>query len=431
MSGPRIVAEPGLEGLILRVRRVEGAPVVGIRAWIPGGARVEEIPGQALVTGRSLTEGTARRDWRAIADDSEALGVAAASAASFEVHGVAVDVRSAHWREGLEWAVELLTGPSFPEDRCRWVARQAASELDSLRDQPEVRTAWAFLEHLYAPHPRSRPVHGSLESLGRVGGAECRAFHEAALAAALPAEPGSPGVTMAVAGELDEEAVRAHLRDLVGSAAVLRPGAAPAPDRPTAPPAPVGLPEGRRVLALPPGDQAHLYAGCLTVGRDHPDRHALAVLGVVLGSGAGLTGRLPDRVREREGLAYAVQVNPLAGAGLDPGRLLIYVGTSPDTVERAERAVVEEMRRLVEEGVGGEEVERARSYLLGRDPFRRETARQWADLMGEAVLYGVPEDDPDWWRERVEAVGPEEVTAAARRHLDPERLKVTVGLPGG
>lgn len=429
MSGARTLTEPGLEGLTLRVRRVEGAPVVGVRAWIPGGARIEEIPGQALVTGRSLTEGTARRDWRAIADDSEALGVAAASAGSFEVHGVAVDVRSAHWREGLEWSLELLTEPSFPEDRCRWVARQAASELDSLRDQPEVRAAWAFLEHLYAPHPRSRPVHGSPESLGRVGGAQCRAFHEAALAAALRAEPGSPGVTMTVAGELDEEAVRRHLRDLVAPADWLRSGAEPLPNRAPEPPAPIGLPERRRVLPLPPGDQAHLYAGCLTVGRDHPDRHALAVLGVVLGAGAGLTGRLPERVREREGLAYAVQVSSLAGAGLDPGRLLIYVGTSPDTVERAERAVVEELQRLVDEGVGEEEVEQARSYLLGRDPFRRETARQWADLMGEAVLYGVPEDDPAWWRERIERVGPEEVTATARRHLDPAGLKVTVGLP--
>ena len=92
-------------------------------------------------------------------------------------------------------------------------------------------------------------------------------------------------------------------------------------------------------MALPPGDQAHLYAGCLTVPRAHPDRHALDLLGVVLGSGAGLTGRLPERVREREGLAYSVQVQTLAGAGLDRGRLVVYVGTSPATLEQAERSV--------------------------------------------------------------------------------------------
>jgi len=428
------VAVGSMPKVTIRVRRVPGAPVVGVRAWVSGGARVEEHPGQALVTGRSLSEGTVHRDWREIADASEALGAAIASSASFEAHGASVDVRSAHWREGLEWAVELLTEPSFPEERCRWMARQAASELDSLRDQPEARAGLAFLEQLYAPHPRSRPLQGSAESLERLGAAECRAFHDRALAAG--------GLTITVAGdfgreggldggrEVDEERVEAYLGELltrvpVRSAWSAGAGSAPVP----APAEPLGLPESHRRVDLPPGDQAHLYAGCLTVHRAHPDRHALEVLGIVLGAGAGLTGRLPERVREREGLAYSVQVHALAGAGLDRGRLVVYVGTSPGTVAQAERAVTEELRRVVEEGVGADEVGEARSYLLGRDPFRRETARQWADLLSEALLYGVPEDDPAWSREELEAVGVDEVVAAARRHIDLARLKVTVGVP--
>lgn len=406
----------------VRVRRVPGAPVVGIRAWVPGGARIESHPGQALVTGRSLSEGTARRDWREISDASEALGASISSSASYEAHGAAVDVRSAHWREGLAWAVELLTEPDFPEERCRWMARQAASELESLLDQPEARTGFAFLEQLYGSHPRGRPLHGAPESLARLGAAECRSFHRNTLA--------HGGLTITVAGDFgaegDEKLVRAYVGELLSAALPQL----PAPIGPVSPPPdPAGLPESHRRVDLPPGDQAHLYAGCLTVPRAHPDRHALEVLGIVLGAGAGLTGRMPERVREREGLAYSVQVQTLAGASLDRGRLVVYVGTSPATVEQAERAVTEELRRLVEEGVGAEEVADARSYLLGRDPFRRETARQWADLQGEAVLYGVPEDDPEWRREGLAAVGVEEVEAAARRHIDPERLKITVGVP--
>ena len=411
------VAERRPARLTLRVRRVPGPGIVSVRGWLPGGARVEGVPGQALVAGRALSEGTRRRDWRQIADDSEALGMSVGSSASFEAHGVAVDARAAHWGEALDWVAELLGEPSFPEDRCRWVARQAAAELESLADQPEVRTAWAFLEQLYAPHPRSRPLQGSAESLAGLGAPDCALFHGEALRRG--------GLTLAVTGDLDEEAVRRYLEGL----AVPR-GADPEP-RGEAPevPEPRGLPERRREVPLPPGDQAHLYAGCLTVPKAHPDRHALEVLGVVLGAGAGLTGRLPERVREREGLAYSVQVQPLGGAGLDPGRLVVYVGTSPDTVGQAEAAVAEELRRVVEEGVKAEEVERARAYLLGRDPFRRETARQWAELLGEAVLYGVPEDDPEWVRAELEAVDAEAVTAAARRHVDVEGLKVTVGVP--
>jgi len=425
-GGPVVERPSGARSARLRVRRVAGPPVVAIRAWVPGGGRVEPAPGVALVTGRSLSEGTAHQDWRQIADRTEALGAAVASSASFEAHGATIDVRAVHWREGLDWAVELMTEPSFPEDRCRWMARQAASELDSLGDQPEVRTAWAFLEQLFAPHPRSRPIQGTAESLARIDASSCHRFHDDALTRG--------GLTVTVAGDLDEAAVHDYLAErLAPQRLVTTPGdaAGPVASGFAEPPEPRGLPERHRRVVLPPGDQAHLFAGCLTVRRDHPDRHALELLGVILGAGAGLSGRLPERVREREGLAYSVQVQTLVGAGLDPGRFLVYVGTGPDTVEQAERAVREELARLVEDGATVDELTEARSYLLGREPFRRETARQWADLMGEATLYGVPDDDPAWRRECLEAVDEAELAAVARRHLAPERLAVTVGLPDG
>ena len=399
----------------LSVRRVEGPGLVAVRAWVPGGGRTEAVPGQALVTGRTLSEGTRRRDWRRIADEAEALGASVSSSASFEALGVTIDARAAHWEPALEWAAELLGEPVFPEDRCRWISRQTAAELESLADEPDVRTAWAFLEQLYSPHPRGRPLQGSAESLASLGPADCRAFHRRSVAG---------GVCLSVAGAVEEAHVAERARELFAFVGEAEPAAEAPPV-----PEPIGLPEPRRRVDLPPGDQSHLYAGCLTVPRAHEDRHALELLGVILGAGAGLTGRLPERVREREGLAYSVQVQTLAGAGLDPGRLVVYVGTAPATVEPAERAVAEELSRVVEEGVSAREVEEARGYLLGREPFRRETARQWAELLSEATLYGTPEDDPDWRRERLEAAGREAVTEAARRHLRPEALRVTVGMP--
>lgn len=400
----------------LRFRRLPGARAVAVRAWLPAGGRTETLPGLALLTGRALVEGTRRRDWRRIADEAEALGMALTSSASFEAQGVAADARVEHWGEALDTALEVVLEPSFPEERCRWLARQTAAELESLADLPEVRTGWAFLEHLYGSgHPLGRPLQGTPEGLASITSASCGAFHGRAL---------DHGAIVTVAGDLDEEAVGRRLEELVGGVGE---DGRPSPADPLASPEPV--PERRREVVLPPGDQAHLFAGSLTVPRAHPDRHALELLGVVLGAGAGLTGRMPERLREREGLAYSVQVQTLGGAGLDAGRLIVYVGTSPRTVERAEAAVAEELARLAEEGVSPDELASARSYLLGRDPFRRETARQWAELLGEAALYGVPEDDPEWRRRELEALDAEAVTAAARRHLHPEELRITVGLP--
>src|SRR5262245_31293584 len=229
---------------LVRLRRREGAPVVAVRLWLQAGGRLEPIPGQALVTGRMLTEGTRRRDWRRIAEEAEARGMILQSSGNFESIGVAIDALAQDWELALEWAAELLLESAFPEDRCAWIARQAAAELESLADQPEMKTAWGFLAQLYAPHPRSRPLHGSRESLLGLTPADCAAFLSRARAHRLIA---------AVTGVLEEDAVSERLQQLLGEAGT---DAAPFPEPPT--------PEGaarRSVVATEAEDQAHLYAG--------------------------------------------------------------------------------------------------------------------------------------------------------------------------
>lgn len=396
----------------VRVRRVEGSPVVAVRLSIQAGAREETLPGQSLVTGRMLAEGTSRRDWRRIAEESEAKGMALESTGNFESIGVSVDALAQDWELALEWAAEILLDPKFPADRCAWTAKQAAAELESLADQPDVKTAWGFLDQLYSPHPRCRPVHGSVESLLALTPEDCAAFHRRAQA---------HGILASVTGVVDEDAVRDRLTKLLG--------AAPSDvERFPEPQAPVGL-GPRHIIPLEDSDQAHLYIGHLTVDRRHPDYAALELLAVILGSGAGLTGRIPARIREREGLAYTTYAQTASGSGLDAGRLVMYVGTSPTTVEQAERGVIEEVTRLVADGIEDAELEEARAYLLGREPFRRETARQWAEILIEAEEYGLPLDDFEHRKAELEALDRPTVEAAARRHVHPEALRVTVGMP--
>ena len=403
---------------VVRVRRVEGAPVVAIRLSLRAGGREEPLPGQALITGRMLTEGTGGssgtggRDWRRIAEQAESKGMILQSNGTFEDISLSIDALAADWELALEWAVELLFDSAFPEDRCAWLARQAAAELESLTDQPEVKTAWGFLGQLYAPHPRCRPLHGSEKNLLALTPDDCKEFHRRAQA---------HGILAAVAGVVDEDRVQERFLSLLGRR---QNGADPYPG----PPAPKGL--GPRVhVETDAEDQAHLYVGHLSVPRRHPDYAALELLAVVLGSGAGLTGRIPARIREREGLAYTAYAQTVAGSGLDPGRLLAYVGTSPATVEKAERGVIEEITRLAEDGLEDAELEEARAYLLGREPFRRETARQWADLLMEAEEYGIPVDDFEHRKAELEALDRPTVEAAARRHIHPADLRVTLGLP--
>jgi len=399
--------------LDLRVRRVPGVAVVAVRAWLRGGARAEPRPGISWATGRMLVEGTATRDWRALATAAEDIGATLHGFGGYEAHGLAVDALAADWEQALAWAAEMLLESAFPADRLAWVRRQGETELESDWDQPEVRTSWAFMEQLYAPNPRARPVQGSRASLAALDPEACRAFHFESLAR---------GTILAVTGEIDEERVRGRIEELL--APLLDGGAALAD-----PPPPVGMVEPRREVESGAVDQAHLYMGHLTVPRLHPDHAALEVLGVILGAGAGLTGRIPERLREREGLAYTAQAATIAGASSEPGRFVVYAATSPKTVEKAEKSAREEIDRLLADGVTEEEFGEARTYLLGREPFRRETARQWADILPESAYWGLPLDDSAWCERELLVLDREKVEAAARRHVRPADLKVTVGLP--
>ena len=87
------------------------------------------------------------------------------------------------------------------------------------------------------------------------------------------------------------------------------------------------------------------------------------------------------------------------------------------------------IRRRILGAFEAAELEESRAYLLGREPFRRETARQWADLLIEAEEYGIPLDDFEHRKAELIALDRATVEAAARRHIHPGELRVTVGLP--
>lgn len=400
-------------GLVVRVRRVASAPTVAVRLLLRGGARNEPRPGLAWMAGRMLSEGTNRRTWDQLAEAVEARGASFATFGGQESLGVAVDALAEDWQDALDWAFDAIHEPVFPADRLELVRLQGTSELRSQLDQPEVRAAWAFRAQLYGPeHPRGRPLQGDEVSLAAIDPATASAYHGGCKVG---------GLLVVVAGDCDVDVVAARVRELgsqfeQASAAVW--GAVPSP-----------VPGASRVeVALPGAEQATLLLGHLTVARNHPDRRALELASVVLGAGAGLSGRIPQRIREDEGLAYVAQATLIAGAGLDPGRAQVLVGTDAEQLEQAEAAAREELERFVDAGPTDGEVEEARAYLLGHDVLRRETARQLASIEADGAFYGEPTNH-EHVRNELLALDREAVWDAVRRHLRPAQLMVTWGVP--
>ena len=116
-------------------------------------------------------------------------------------------------------------------------------------------------------------------------------------------------------------------------------------------------------------DQANVCLGVPSYPVDHPDRYALQLLGTVLGT--GMSSRLFLEVRERRGLAYYVYA--FNASFTDAGTLFSQAGVDLQRAEEAVEVIATEFRKLADETVPAEELEKARALAKGRFVLQTES----------------------------------------------------------
>jgi predicted Zn-dependent peptidase len=116
-------------------------------------------------------------------------------------------------------------------------------------------------------------------------------------------------------------------------------------------------------------DQAQICIGVPSYPLEHPDRYALQLLATVLGT--GMSSRLFLEVRERRGLAYYVY--GLNHSYTDTGSLFAQAGVDLARVDEAVKVIAEQFRRMAEETVPSDELEKARSLAKGRFVLQTES----------------------------------------------------------
>ena len=120
-----------------------------------------------------------------------------------------------------------------------------------------------------------------------------------------------------------------------------------------------------------PSDQAHICLGVHSYPLEHPDRYALQVLSMVLGG--GMSSRLFTEVRERRGLAYYVY--GLNHSYTDTGSLYAQAGVDINRIDDAVSTIAAELRKIAEEAVPPDELEKAKSFAKGRFVLQLETSQ--------------------------------------------------------
>jgi predicted Zn-dependent peptidase len=115
-------------------------------------------------------------------------------------------------------------------------------------------------------------------------------------------------------------------------------------------------------------DQAHICLGVRSYPFVHPDRYALQMLATILGT--GMSSRLFSEVRERRGLAYYVFAANQSYT--DAGSLYSQAGVDIARCDEAVETIAREFRRIADEAVPADELEKARALAKGRFVLRLE-----------------------------------------------------------
>ena len=165
-------------------------------------------------------------------------------------------------------------------------------------------------------------------------------------------------------------------------------------------------------------EQYHLCLGGAGMPRGDDRRFALRVLDTILGGST--SSRLFQEVREKRGLAYSVY--SYASHYADAGQVALYVGTRPDNVGEALDVIGSELRRLVDDGVTEEELERARDNVKGRTVLSMESTLTRMNRLGSSLLMGVPLLTIDEVLAAFDAVTLDDVNTLARHFWQPEHM---------
>ncbi|MFV0475267.1 MAG: M16 family metallopeptidase [Pikeienuella sp.] len=407
----RVVSPGGIEAWLVEE---DAIPMISLSIEFRGGAVLdpEGKGGLANLFAGLLEEGAGDLDAVGFAEAADAIAARYGFSAGLDT----VSVSAAMLAENRDASIDLLrlalTEPRFDEEPLTRVKRQVISSIRSGETEPNAIAYKAWIAAAFPGDAYGRPGDGTIASVEAISAEDLRA----ARARLLNVGAAHIGVVGAIsAGELGP-----LLDRLLGDL----------PNQPAPAPAPIAAapPPGLTVVDLDVPQSVAVF-GQEGILRDDPDFIPAYVMNYILGGG-GFSSRLTVEVREKRGLSYSVYsyLYPLDRAGLITGG----VASANAAMAESVRVIREEWRRMAEEGVSAEELDKAKRYLTGAYALRFDSNGKIADMLVGLQTAGLPIDYPEKRNALVEAVTAEDISRVAARLLKPESLSfVVVGRPEG
>jgi predicted Zn-dependent peptidase len=380
---------------------------VSVGIWIGSGSRREtaEQNGLSHFIEHMLFKGTGKRSAEDIARSVDSIGGNLDAFTAKELVCYNTKVLDEHLSQAFDVLADLVLHPMFREEDIEKEKGVILEELKMEADSPDYLVHEIFSSNFWKDHPLGKPILGTRETVKKYDRAMVQSFYSSIYAPA--------NMLITAAGNLSHQRmvalVRQHFEDVAPGEPL---GADPVPGTH----ARIAL---RNKKAL---EQVHMCLGVPSYPLPHEERFACYVMNTLLGG--GMSSRLFQNIRERQGLAYAVfsELNPYR----DTGCLSIYAGTSIESAPKVVQSILKEFRQLKGQAVNDEELRRAKDHLKGSLMLSLESTGSRMSNLARQEMYFSRFFTLDELVESIELVTAADVQRIAQTFFDPKQIALTV-----
>lgn len=401
----------GLEIVVVEDHRL---PLVSYRLVLRSGDAHDprELPGLVDFLTGLLTEGTASRTSREIADEVARIGATLQAGANSDYTTLAASSLTMFSEEILELLADVALRPAFPANEIELAKQNTKESLKQQRAQPSFLATEMVARVMFGEHPYSvtAPTPEAIDATTRERLIE---FHRSRFVA--------NNAVLIVAGDVKKESLLSRIEDLFGK---WEPGSVVSDDFP-APPQRTS--RAAYVVDRPGSAQANIVIANAGITRTSPDYFPLLVMHTVLGANA--SSRLFMNLREDKGYTYGAYSSLDARRTAGTFRAVAEVRTPVTGASLKE--FFYELNRIRTEPVSEKELADAKSYLTGVFPIRLETQEGLIDQLVQIKMFGLPNDYLERYRSEVQSVTREQIQAVAMKYVRPDEAAIVMVGDGG
>ena len=389
-------------GLKVLIKHEEGYPVIAGSLFFPLGCSKDRVGGITLLTLRTAFKGSLNYSPLEFSRIQESTGSPFVPDVSCDYSLVKFQLVSEGRERYFKLLAETLEKPGFREESFQV---EKSSLIASIRSKRESSFALAYeevMKRTYSGHPYSKLPYGTVESVSSLGLDDLKVWFSENF---IP-----EGSILSLCGELKGiEKVLVEFEDFETKPIKLNYFDCQ-------------MAESSESVIKREGSQQSFILVALNApsveGEDYP---TYKLLNTILGEGIG--SLLFQELREKRGYAYST--GSLFLTRKSSGRLLVYIGTSPDKEEEVKR----ELHFLLDnlpEFITDERIRRAKEYFKGSYLLDHElrSKRAWYNGFWEVLGKGYGYDRE--FVERVLSADREELLRAASELSKSPRFTVVV-----